>query len=592
MEHKDLRALHRLHQALQPLLLRRTKASKGADGLPIIRLPPRTLVIEKLLFTPEEKDFYDALRTQSKVRFDAFVAEGRVLNNYASVLASAHSTSNGFASWSTLMDHPHGAQRSIAMQHVPHAFNCHAACAARVQLPCSMCRTRSIAMQHVPHAFNCHAACAARVQLPCSMCRTRSIAMQHVPHAFNCHAACAARVQLPCSMCRTRSIAMQHVPHAFNCHAACAARVQLPCSMCRTRSIAMQHVPHAFNCHAACAARVQLPCSMCRTRSIAMQHVPHAFNCHAACAGTPHKPKRPDNTCAVLQQMRQACDHPFLVLSRADTKNDITKIGELLLRRWQQRSSERAAEGSVEGGGGASSGSLQGGAAKERQAQAPTFLHNAINELKRKQSGMGGGKARAEPLQEQLPPQHLEASEVEHTREDAEESACTICLEVLEDPVLTSCAHVFCRECITSCLANAMGAAPCPVCRETVHRQDLITLPRASRFSVDLDTAWRPSSKLTALMEDLQTTLKEPLPPPAIEVPSTSRQVVVRKAVIISQWTAMLDLIQRPLSEEGIGYERHTRRASNHDNAAASSPTPTRLPAHSSPGTVSSVDQA
>ena len=43
--------------------------------------------VEKLLFSPEEDDFYQALRTQSKTRFDAFVAEGRVLNNYASVLA-------------------------------------------------------------------------------------------------------------------------------------------------------------------------------------------------------------------------------------------------------------------------------------------------------------------------------------------------------------------------------------------------------------------------------------------------------------------------------------------------------------------------
>ena len=58
-----------------------------ADGSPIVLLPPRSVTIEWLLFTPEERDFYDALRTQSKVRFDAFVAEGRVLNNYAHVLA-------------------------------------------------------------------------------------------------------------------------------------------------------------------------------------------------------------------------------------------------------------------------------------------------------------------------------------------------------------------------------------------------------------------------------------------------------------------------------------------------------------------------
>ena len=58
-----------------------------ADGSPIVLLPPRSVTIEWLLFTPEERDFYDALRTQSRVKFDAFVAEGRVLNNYAHVLA-------------------------------------------------------------------------------------------------------------------------------------------------------------------------------------------------------------------------------------------------------------------------------------------------------------------------------------------------------------------------------------------------------------------------------------------------------------------------------------------------------------------------
>lgn len=122
--------------------------------------------------------------------------------------------------------------------------------------------------------------------------------------------------------------------------------------------------------------------------------------------------------------------------------------------------------------------------------------------------------------------------------------------------VLTSCAHVFCRECISGCLANAMGACPCPVCREVVHRNDLITLPRASRFSVDLDTAWRPSSKLCALMDDLRATLREPLPPPCVELPARSRSFAVRKVVVISQWTAMLDLVQRPLDDESIGYER------------------------------------
>lgn len=70
MEQKDPRALDRLHATLRPILLRRTKDTKTADGVPIIRLPPRTVVIERLLFSEEERDFYDALRSRSQVRLD------------------------------------------------------------------------------------------------------------------------------------------------------------------------------------------------------------------------------------------------------------------------------------------------------------------------------------------------------------------------------------------------------------------------------------------------------------------------------------------------------------------------------------------
>ena len=55
-------------------------------------------------------------------------------------------------------------------------------------------------------------------------------------------------------------------------------------------------------------------------------------------------------------------------------------------------------------------------------------------------------------------------------------------------------------------------------------------------------------------MADLTETLNTALGPPVVAVPSTSVVPSVRKAVIISQWTAMLDLVQRPLEHEGIEY--------------------------------------
>ena len=86
------------------------------------------------------------------------------------------------------------------------------------------------------------------------------------------------------------------------------------------------------------------------------------------------------------------------------------------------------------------------------------------------------------------------------------------------------------------------------MCRVAVHRSDLIAVPiyTNSRFSFDLDKHWRPSSKLNALMRDLKAELASPLPPrdPAAII-AQGQPPAVRKAVVISQWTSMLDLVQR-----------------------------------------------
>eukprot|EP00730_Choanoeca_flexa_P001336 TRINITY_DN10591_c0_g1_i4.p1 TRINITY_DN10591_c0_g1~~TRINITY_DN10591_c0_g1_i4.p1 ORF type:complete len:790 (+),score=184.36 TRINITY_DN10591_c0_g1_i4:29-2371(+) len=74
-------AFERLRQLLSAIMLRRTKHERGSE----LGLPPRVVHTRRDLFSHEEEDFYEALYSKSKTRFQNFVSEGTVLNNYAHI---------------------------------------------------------------------------------------------------------------------------------------------------------------------------------------------------------------------------------------------------------------------------------------------------------------------------------------------------------------------------------------------------------------------------------------------------------------------------------------------------------------------------
>ncbi|XP_027340515.1 DNA repair protein RAD5A isoform X1 [Abrus precatorius] len=82
----DERGLKLVQSILKPIMLRRTKHSTDREGKPILVLPPADMQIIYCEHTEAEKDFYEALFKRSKVKFDQFVEQGRVLHNYASIL--------------------------------------------------------------------------------------------------------------------------------------------------------------------------------------------------------------------------------------------------------------------------------------------------------------------------------------------------------------------------------------------------------------------------------------------------------------------------------------------------------------------------
>ncbi|KAJ8024961.1 Breast cancer type 1 susceptibility protein-like [Holothuria leucospilota] len=53
---------------------------------------------------------------------------------------------------------------------------------------------------------------------------------------------------------------------------------------------------------------------------------------------------------------------------------------------------------------------------------------------------------------------------------------CSICLELLQDPVLTKCEHHFCNFCILALLqSKRRPSAPCPLCKEPITKRSLTT---------------------------------------------------------------------------------------------------------------------
>ncbi|KAG7263549.1 hypothetical protein CRUP_018492, partial [Coryphaenoides rupestris] len=84
---------------------------------------------------------------------------------------------------------------------------------------------------------------------------------------------------------------------------------------------------------------------------------------------------------------------------------------------------------------------------------------------------------------------------------------CSVCLESVRLPVITHCAHVYCRPCIAQVVANEQEGARCPLCRSDLTISQLVEVP-PEELEVEDDNGaraegWRTSSKVEALLGNL-----------------------------------------------------------------------------------------
>lgn len=179
----------------------------------------------------------------------------------------------------------------------------------------------------------------------------------------------------------------------------------------------------------------------------------------------------------LLLRLRQACDHPYLVFAAPSKDSIVLKDKDKMFKQFL----------------GSGSSSSQ-------------FVESVLREA--------------------------ESGQLQEARE------CPICLDAIDDPVAPKeCGHPACRVCLDESIRRS---GRCPVCRVPLNGDSIATLPRATRFAVDLKTRWRSSAKIDALLEDLQ------------EVQQRRKKGPVGKTVVFSQFTSMLDLVGIALDRTNI----------------------------------------
>ncbi|NXY71558.1 HLTF factor, partial [Glareola pratincola] len=122
---------------------------------------------------------------------------------------------------------------------------------------------------------------------------------------------------------------------------------------------------------------------------------------------------------------------------------------------------------------------------------------------------------------------------------------CAVCLESLTLPVITRCAHVFCKPCIFEVIRSEQPNAKCPLCRSELRVEQLVECPLEEEIGSNngkkSDQEWISSSKINALMHAL------------IEL---RRDNPTAKCLVVSQFTTFLSLIENPLKESGFAFTR------------------------------------
>ncbi|XP_010528780.1 PREDICTED: helicase-like transcription factor CHR28 [Tarenaya hassleriana] len=176
-------------------------------------------------------------------------------------------------------------------------------------------------------------------------------------------------------------------------------------------------------------------------------------------------------------------------------------------------------------------------------------------------------------------------------RLESSSAICYVCSDPPEDPVVTSCGHVFCYQCVSEYITGDENMCPVPKCRELLGH-DVVFSESTLRNCISDDLGCSSvdhfpvnsvlksefgSSKIKAVLDILQSVSKPRCPNSEQhgQAPSSSKPVdddiaIVEqksiyssshipgpiKTIIFSQWTGMLDLVEQSMIENDIEFRR------------------------------------
>ena len=140
-----------------------------------------------------------------------------------------------------------------------------------------------------------------------------------------------------------------------------------------------------------------------------------------------------------------------------------------------------------------------------------------------------------------LTPENLRALQELLQLSISTQEECPVCLETLKQPMITTCAHVFCNDCIERVIETQHK---CPLCRAE--------LPSPTEALVKPARDLGEEAPLPDPVDDSTSSKTDAL----LHILKASHQKPGAKVVVFSQWTSFLDIIQFHLGRHGYQYTR------------------------------------